>query len=370
MDQQRLVYLVDRLNEGKATDEELVEYNAYLNSRIAHEGDWDVRLGDEQKAKAELLARIEKGMPLVKVKRIWPRIAAAASILLVCSAGVWFYARQPHTEQVAKVQQDIAPGHNQATLTLANGKKIVLTKGLNGLLATQGKTNINATGNNIVYNTNKAPLSTGEGQGGEGYNTLSTTRGEQSPYPLVLADGTKVWLNAESSIKFPAAFNGKERVVQVTGEAYFEVVHNAKQPFKVLTATQTINDIGTSFDVNAYTDEAKAHTTLIEGSVEVNHLVLRPGQETDGGQVKTANLAEVTAWKNGKFHFEGQDIRTIMRQLARWYDIDVSYEGAVSNKVFYAGISRQRNISAVLNLLEQTQGIHFKIEGRRVTISE
>lgn len=297
-------------------------------------------------------------------KRRLPWIAAA-SIILVSGAAAWFllHRQAGPAEQQLVQQHDIAPGHNQATLTLASGKKIILTKGLNGLLATQGQTHINATANTIVYQAGakEQPIS---------YNTLSTARGEQSPYPLVLADGTKVWLNAESSITFPAAFNSRERIVKVTGEAYFEVVHDPAHPFKVQTPTQTIEDIGTAFDVNCYSDEPAPKTTLVQGSVKVNNLILQPGQQTDGRAITSARLSEVTAWKDGTFRFSDENIQTLMRQLARWYDIDVAYQGPVSKEGFNARISRSQPISVILNALQRTGSIHFKIAGRRVTVIE
>jgi hypothetical protein len=299
-----------------------------------------------------------------KTRRLWPRIAAAASILIALSAGGYFVLHQKHEQQTAQlIKNDIAPGHNQATLTLANGKKIVLTKGLQGLIAQQGKTNINATDNNITYTSSKNADQVS-------YNTLSTARGEQSPYPLVLPDGSKVWLNAESSITFPTAFNGNERIVKITGEALFEVKHNAAQPFKVQTDKQTIEDIGTTFDVNAYADEAVTRTTLVEGSVKVNKLTLSPGQQTDGNSIKTVNVKRFIAWKNGDFDFEDENIQTVMRELARWYNIDFRYEGKISAEGFNAQLSRSKNISSILHLLENTKGVHFKVEGRRVTVIE
>jgi transmembrane sensor len=202
------------------------------------------------------------------------------------------------------------------------------------------------------------------------YNTLSTAIGEQSPYPLILSDGSKVWLNAQSSITFPTAFNGKERIVKIIGEALFEVAHNTKQPFKVLTDKQTIEDIGTTFDVNAYADEPTAKTTLIEGKVKVNGMFLEPGQQSDGSHIKTVNTKRFIAWKSGDFYFEDDNIQTVMRQLSRWYNIEISSEGDVTTNGFNAQISRSKNISAILHILENTKGVHFKIEGRRVTVIE
>jgi transmembrane sensor len=318
--------------------------------------------------KQEILKNIYalSGIIPLKKQHLWPRIAAAASIVLALSAGGYFllHKPQPKTETARLIKNDIAPGHNQATLTLAGGKKIILTKGLSGTLAKQGQTIINATKNNIIYN---AKNKTGDQFS---YNTLTTARGEQSPYPLVLADGTKVWLNAESSITFPTAFNQKERIVKVTGEAYFEVAHNAKQPFKVQTAGQTIEDIGTRFNVNAYTDESATRTTLIEGVVKVNRKLLAPGQQCDGKTVKQVNASQSIAWKNGDFDFDDDKITTVMRQLARWYDVDVQYEGNLTTEGFNAQISRRQNISVVLKALERTNGVRFKIEGRRVTVMQ
>jgi len=294
----------------------------------------------------------------------WPRIAAAASIVLALSAGGYFLLRkqQPAQQTARLFKNDIAPGHNQATLTLANGKKIVLTTGLTGILAKQGQTQINVSQNNIIYN---AKNQTGDQIS---YNTLSTARGEQSPYPLVLADGTKVWLNAESSITFPTAFNQKERIVKITGEALFEVAHNPKQPFKVQAANQTIEDIGTQFDVNAYINEPNTRTTLIEGSVKINEILLKPGEQYDGKKITAVNTAQVVAWKDGKFRFIDDNIQTVMRQLSRWYNIDVYYTGTANSEGFNAKISRNQNISVILSALERTNGVHFKIEGRRVTV--
>jgi len=301
-------------------------------------------------------------------KRVWKiRSFAAAAVFAGLTIGGYFllHKQQPAQQTARLYKNDIAPGHNQATLTLSNGKKIILTKGLSGLLAQQGQTQINVSQNNIIYD---AKNQTGDQIS---YNTLSTARGEQSPYPLVLADGTKVWLNAESSITFPTGFNGAVRIVKITGEAYFEVVHNDKQPFKVQTDKETIEDIGTHFDVNAYADETH-RTTLIEGAVKVNGTPIKPGEQAiivnNSITVKKVNTGQFIAWKNGDFDFENDQITTVMRQLSRWYDIDVNYQGPANTEGFHAQISRHQNISVILQALERTNGVHFKIEGRRVTI--
>jgi ferric-dicitrate binding protein FerR (iron transport regulator) len=208
------------------------------------------------------------------------------------------------------------------------------------------------------------------------YNTLSTVRGQESPYPLVLSDGTKVWLNAESSITYPIAFNGKERSVKITGEAYFEVVHNTVQPFKVEVKGQTIEDIGTAFNINAYDDEPNMKTTLISGSVKINSsTVLHPGQQAiQSGpaiRVKDVDTEGAIAWKNGYFLFDYESLESIMRRISRWYNVDVAYEpGQQITTGFLGSMTRYTNVSEVLNALEAAGKVKFKIEGRKITVSK
>jgi len=372
MDELQFKALLEKYTKGNCTPEELALLESWYKTRSTKD-----RLpapeAQELKNYKDLIWQdiagktgIDQNTPTTKTYRLWPRIAAAASILIACSIGGYFilHKEKPVQQTATLIKNDIAPGHNQATLTLANGKKIILTKGMSGQIAIQNNTTINATQNTITYNAKN------QAEDQVSYNTMTTARGEQSPYPLILADGTKVWLNAESSITFPTAFNQKERIVKITGEAFFEVKHNDRQPFKVQTSKQTIEDIGTTFDVNAYTDEAVTRTTLIEGKVKVNNLTLIPGQQTDGSSIKTVNTKRFTAWKNGDFDFEDENIQSIMRQLARWYNIEVSYEGNVSTEGITAQLIRNRNISSVLKVLENTKGVHFKVEGRRVTVIE
>ncbi len=361
--------LVERYLNGTATEAERREVEAWFEANgeslpQIYEGDETGMEAAQERTLKILQQRIRRGpAKVVPLRRLVYRYAVAASVVLAIGAATYFalQPKHPSPQTAALVRNDIAPGHNQATLTLANGKKIVLTKGLSGLLATQGKTTIRATGQDIAYNS----ASNGDQLT---YNTLSTARGEQSPYPLVLADGTKVWLNAESSITFPTAFNQRERIVKITGEALFEVAHNQKQPFKVLAANQTIEDIGTQFDVKAYNDEPTA-TTLVEGSVKVNGQLLTPGQQSTDGKIQAVDINRYIAWKNGDFDFEGDNIQAIMRELSRWYNIDVAYQGTPATG-FSAEISRSKNISAVLHMLERTKRVHFKIEERRVTVMQ
>jgi transmembrane sensor len=367
MDKYTFDQLAARIADGTATKSEVELYNAWFNA-YSDELEWkEDELGPLNDRKARLFENIEaeiKRQQPAKIIPLYYKIAIAASVALFAIGGTYYFLQQPKTSQQIAQQQphDIAPGHNQATLTLANGQKIVLTKGLSGQLAVQNSTIINATQNTITYD---AKNQTGDQFS---YNTLTTARGEQSPYPLVLADGTKVWLNAESSITFPTAFNGKERIVKLTGEAYFEVRHNNQQPFRVQTANQTIEDIGTSFNINAYMNEPVSRTTLLEGVVKVNGLLLKPGQQSDGKHIETVDTDEAVAWKNGNFQFDNADIKTVMRQLIRWYDVTIEYQGNLANIHYTGTVPRRSNISAVLKMLKETGGTDYKIEGKTVTI--
>lgn len=309
------------------------------------------------------------------VRRMYTvRFAAAASVLVLLSFGTYYFFRSRIADQIAQNNKNILPGSNKAILTLSNGQQIILTNAKNGQLGTQGGTAINKTADGkVVYNTATSTAAAIV------YNTLSTPRGGQ--YHLTLADGTDVWLNAASSIRYPVAFTGKERKVEVTGEAYFEVVHNDKMPFRVSVNNQTIEDIGTHFDVDAYTDEPLMATTLLEGSVRVANdsksVTLIPGEQAQVKQgVANANIMildhvdtdDVIAWKNGLFQFNKASIETVMRQVSRWYNVDISYaDNKIPANTFTGNISRSSNISQLLDILSYA-GVHFKIEKNKITV--
>jgi ferric-dicitrate binding protein FerR (iron transport regulator) len=315
----------------------------------------------------------------------WRNVAAAAVVILILAAGSYFIFNKNNSQkQIAqshsqKFYNDITPGGNKAILTLANGSQIVLDSAAVGTLANQGNVKIiKLDSGQLAYNGPQTKEILTE----ISYNTISTPRGGQ--YQLTLSDGTKVWLNAASSLRFPASFVGKERKVELTGEGYFQVVHNSTQPFTVSVNGMEVHDIGTAFNINAYRDEPVIKTTLISGGVRVTELktrnskLLKPGQQalvslTDDQNpehitIKPADIAEAIGWKNGKFQFgEGTDIATIMRQIARWYDVDVEYKGKITGHIG-GSISRNVNASKVLNMLEKTGSVKFKIEGKKVIV--
>lgn len=302
-----------------------------------------------------------KVIPLGNRRWIW---YAAASMVLLLGSGA-YYLHRVKTQTETTIIADVPPGGNKAVLTLANGQKVVLDSLANGVIAQQGSTSVDKVGSGLTYKIND--------DGGLALmNTLTTPRGGQ--YTLRLPDGTRVWLDAASSITYPTAFTGKERRVKITGQVYLEIAHNAAQPFITEVDGMEIKDIGTAFNINAYNDEASVKITLVTGAVAVGAQVLQPGQQFiltggNGEVIDHADLDEALAWKNGKFLFgEKTDIATIMRQLARWYDVDVKYEGQVG--VHFGGsISRQVNVSKVLDKLALTGDVKFRIEGRTIIVT-
>lgn len=321
--------------------------------------------------------------PVVKLSS-WHKVrwAAAAVFLLMLSYGV--YKLLPSSKPLAvpdnilakiDAAKDVLPGGNRAVLTLADGTSILLDSASNGTIASQGSVKvIKLNTGQLVYN------STDGGAISVSYNTLTTPLGGQ--YQVTLQDGTIVWLNSGSSLRYPTVFAGAERRVEITGEAYFEVAKNPNQPFKVKINLSSgeggeIDVLGTHFNINAYEDEATVKTTLLEGSVNINHSnttsQLKPGQQLQLSKqghveiVNKADLEETMAWKEGRFQFENADIHYIMRQIARWYDVEVEYKGEITRH-FGGVISRNENVTKVLNLLELTGEVNFKVAGKKIIV--
>lgn len=303
------------------------------------------------------------------------RVATAAALVLVTSV-VYFQNKPVHVPQqkITKsvVLNDALPGGNKATLTLANGKTIILDDAQNGILARQANVNVKkAKDGQLIYHVIGHPPSDQMPR----LNTISTPRGGQ--YQVVLPDGSKVWLNAASSLKFPTLFKNKTREVELTGEAYFEVAKNAAMPFKVKSGSGEVEVLGTHFNVMAYADEAEMKTTLLEGAVKIKSgsgsEMLRPGEQAvlnESGLIKKiahANVDEEVAWKNGLFQFDDTDIQTVMRQASRWYDLDISYEGTIPLQRFTGRISRNVRASGFLSMLEY-MGLNFRIQGKSIVI--
>ncbi|WP_431214134.1 FecR family protein [Puia sp. P3] len=347
-----------------------------------------------------------RGGPFFFLRRPLVKRFAAAAVVLVAIAGTWFFLHTPKsTPAVATVPPKattIKPGTNRAILTPANGQQIVLDDAQKGVLGQQGKTRVikldsgqlayadadgpNAgaagnpagTGNPGTAGTNAGTAGNQAGTPGTTailFNTIATPRGGQ--YQVTLPDHTRVWLNAESSLRFPTAFTGKQRTVELTGEAYFEVAPNKNQPFLVRAGSTETRVLGTQFNVMAYGDEGPVKTTLLEGSVQMGrgqaNALLVPGQQGQwdaaAGKMATrmVNTRQVTAWKDGYYYFDRTPVQSVMRQIARWYDVKIVYQGQAPKDEIVGKIPRTADVSEVLHVMELI-GIRFKIEGRTITV--
>ncbi len=362
---------------GTCTEEEraLVEH-WYVNEADKRQNDHlDI---DDAEVKAVMWAELEAqsySKSSGRIVRSWYPYAAA--LVMALGMGLFYYKKMPATEVIPQLVSDvIEPGKHRATLTLANGKKIILSDVANGELARQAGAVIRKSADGqLVYDLQQSEAKANSAiNSAESTNILTTTRGEE--YQVILPDGSKVWLNAASTLHFPAAFNGSERSVELIGEAYFEIAKDTKRPFIVKSRQLKVEVLGTHFNVMSYKDEEVIKTTLLEGAVQVslsnNYRVLKPGQQaivstTNQIAVRETDTEAAVAWKNGYFKFDKQDIRFIMRQLARWYDIDVVYEGVIPSDLFVGKIRRRENIKEVLKIFELSQ-IRYQIKGRKIII--
>lgn len=314
-----------------------------------------------------------------KIILMRPSLKYAAAVILVAALGAYVYINKTKKPDVAvvnpltPVQTDLQPGGNKATLTLAGGQTITLDNAGNGNIATQGNTTVIKTADGqLAYNNPGKDANVY-------YNTVSTPKGGQ--YQLTLADGTKIWMNAASMLRFPTAFTGKERLIELNGEAYFEVAKNAQAPFIVKTKSgTTVQVLGTHFNIMAYSDEKDTKTTLLEGAVKVacgaSEATIKPGQQalslinnaTASISInKAASISEAIAWKNGVFEFNNADLKMVMRQIARWYDVDITYEGNLPEKVFTGSMARNLNAADLLSGIEFI-GVKFKIDGKKIVV--
>jgi ferric-dicitrate binding protein FerR (iron transport regulator) len=365
--------LLQRYANGTASAQERLLYEEWY-SQLHSEN--HAQLSEQELALAEqqLLHSLQQQIQPAPVKRIrWRRWTVAASLLLLATATALFLSRNmahKETGQQAGLTA-IQPGKNNATLTLPNGQQIQLSDAQSGVV-------INT--NSLAY-TDGTALEAGLSNTGISGNPVLTARTPRGgTYQFTLNDGTKVWLNADSKLQFTAVFTGSERKVSLAGEAFFEVAKDAKRPFIVESNGQELKVLGTSFNMNAYGDEPFITTTLVEGSVQVkasgdgSPVVLQQGQQSlvAGGNVRArqadaADIEQAVAWKNGDFIFDA-DIQTIMKQVARWYDVEVSYKGVIPTEEFVGKIARSKSITQVLKILESTNSVHFEIKERRITV--
>ncbi len=406
MQETRLTYLFNRYFDKTASPEEREEFLSLVDqddNEIEIHKLMETSYKDfkpkhqpfDAAARERMLTAIVETQPIEeytihsKWKTLWSRIAAAAVILLVASVGVYFYkSSSPKQEtKTLTASNEIKPGKNTATLTLADGRKIVLSDAVNGELAREGGVSIQKTNDGKLIYTVDGKYSGGTSSKTTArLNTITTAAGEQ--YQVILPDGTLVWLNASSSLEYPSVFIGDNRKVKLTGEGYFEVAKVAKRkmPFIVLSKGQQVQVLGTHFNINSYPDEKSTKTTLLEGSVSVSVInnqrlssdnvvpaILKPGQQSIlmNGKTKIVQVQtdDVVAWKNGYFMFNNESLEDVMRRVSRWYDVDVAYENLSSRKItFFGTVSRFSSISQVLNILEQTGEVKFTIDGKRIIV--
>lgn len=367
--------LLAKYNQGNCSEEEgaLLE-SWYLDYK---EEMPDLSPEDLVTARAEVWAGLPVHQRQRKVSRLWPRIVAAASVILCIAAGWWFFQMNQKVKPLTSKEMaaKILPGGNKAVLTLADGSEISLTDVANGKLASQQ--GIIITKNKDGQLEYRIDPASGDLTKEQRFNTISTPAGGQ--YQIILPDGTKVWLNAASSLKYPTAFAGQERKVILKGEGYFEVTHDRSRPFKVQSNDQIVEVLGTHFNISAYENDGEVKTTLLTGKVQVKtqhnnaSAILKPGEQSilENNAIKIAAVMtdDVVAWKNNSFVFNNEKLGSIMRKIARWYDVEVICPPDLAESVFVGSGSRDKSLDWTLNNLELTGTIHFKVEGRRVTVT-
>jgi transmembrane sensor len=410
-----IIDLYYRSTSGKLSEEEQVELSGWLNKYPSYATHLK-QLFDNEEFNQELSKRSpaslaaldnqlysaiqsaihteQKIIPAVHLvhllKTAWFRYAAAIILIIGLGSAIYFQSAQKEKAVItetkpASIKKDIAPGFNRAVLTLSNGEKVELN---NNTIETISDGNLSIKNNSgqLTYSpipsvggvdpsagSNKEDIMR-RGRGGSGYNTMSTPRGGQ--YQLTLSDGTKVYLNAASSITYPTVFNNKTREVSITGEAYFEIKTIKEKPFTIHTEKELITVLGTSFNINSYKDEPLSKTSLIEGSIKIkpaftkaltDEVIIKPGQAYQEGKIIETNIEKDIAWKNGYFNFDGADLPTVMRQLSRWYDLEIKYEKQIPKVEFVGEMTRNITLQSVLKILEGA-GVKFKVENRTLTV--
>lgn len=400
MKNSRLQFLLKLLVDQDINEQELEEL-AHLLRQPGNEeaidaqlkSTWD-NIGAEAEPSSSLYHKItddprfaaalnqEKALQIKPIGRgkLW--YYAAATILICCSIGLgaYFYQSNWGNSQTAKglayarLPKASTTSKQQVTLTLSNGKELILDEAANGKIVTEDQVSItkNKDGQ-LVYDLSKAV-----DHGELAYNTITTPIG--SNYQVILSDGTKVWLNAKSSLKFPVVFKGNQRRVELSGEAYFEVAHNKQQPFLLTAKEMTVQVLGTHFNVAAYDDDPTVKASLLEGSIKAKYqtssLLLKPGQQAllknKLGTLTQLNFEadEVMDWKNGYFIFRNEPIDEIMKKISRWYHIEVNYQGRLSQEAFGGKYLKSNSLEELLSSLELTGTVKFKVEGRRVTVMQ
>ncbi|WP_127132865.1 FecR family protein [Pseudoflavitalea rhizosphaerae] len=376
MPTERIQYLARQFFNNSCTPEEKEELAAWINMpgndgplRELLRNAWEEHTPNTDMPE-DMSNRLLKTMFREKRKTVrvhYLRWAAAAAVVIIAFMAGWWLPKKEKPVQPIVENSIVGPGSNGAILTLADGSKMVLDSIGNGVIARQGNTSVSINNGQLVYDA-------AAGAGTTGFNTMTTPKGRQ--FQLVLPDGTNVWLNAASSITYPTSFSGNERKVSVTGEAYFEVAKNATQPFRVSipdNKSHTIDVLGTHFNVNAYNDAGYISTTLLEGKIKVGQAILQPGDQANSvgnypaRVIQGMDLAYVMAWKNGLFHFNQTSLQLVMKQLERWYNIDVQYAGSPPELRINGKMDRGLNLQDILLWLSKNN-VRTEMKGKTVIV--
>jgi transmembrane sensor len=367
--------LLEKYKAGKCTPEEILLVQKWFH-HLGEAESSELTEEDLIIAKKIMWAGMRSSMRKSRIATLWLPLTAAVAIIIIISLGLYVYKAKDVITMPAMVRvrhmNDVAPGGNKAVLTLANGSTVILDNAKNGTLANQGSISIRKLEDGqLTYDASKLQTATQNSQL-TAYNTVSTPRGGE--YQVVLPDGTRVWLNAASSLRFPVSFSASERKVELKGEAYFEVAKDITKPFHVAVNGTQVEVLGTHFNIMAYEDENSIKTTLLEGSVKISKgersEIIKPGQQAivnENIKVAMVDTENVVAWKNGLTVFRNADIKSIMRQISRWYDVEVVYNGEVPDRLFTGKIPRNANISKIFRVLE-LNNIHFKVENKKITV--
>ncbi|MBB5634573.1 hypothetical protein HDE68_000458 [Pedobacter cryoconitis] len=383
-DKEKISELAEKWRRGTITAEEKIAFDTWYNSFDDTELTIAGTSGNPGAYLNKAISdRLDIRHPKRKITKLKYSFLAAAIVLLVSGLVLYGTMLKSPADQSKKNSLAISaikPGGDKAILTLANGQKISLTDTATGEIAEQSGIVVTKTAKGqLIYTVKKSAVANSADQALQ-FNTIETPMGGQ--YQVNLPDGTKVWLNAASSLKYPTQFAGNERRVQLTGEGYFEVSKDKKRPFIVVTDQQQVQVLGTHFNVNAYKEENAIKTTLLEGIVRVSKTgsqqnesmskCLKPGEQATLKQasfhVDQVDVNHVVAWKNGYFTFEDEDLEVSMRKLGRWYNVSISYQGKFDNISFGGTISRSKSLAEVIKILEITRKMKFKVEGRRIIV--
>jgi transmembrane sensor len=386
---QRTIFLITRFIDGTIDFAELQELDSWRKGSSENENLFQELTNPEMQDQAiKKMQHYNTAGSLDKIKQIiednnnqrkiismrWLKILAAATTVAIASVLIFTYKLHKSSNEIVSLKphpQYIAPGSDKAVLTLANGKKIIINQRGTGIVAVQSGVQINNTIDGKIIYTEANQLT----QNMIEFNTIETPKAGK--YQLQLPDGTKVWLNADTKLHYPVAFKGKERTVELNGEAYFEVAKDKSKPFSVFSNGQKVTVLGTHFNINSYKDEGHIRTTLVEGSVQVSFgnakEILKPGQQSSlrNGEIKVskADIHLAIAWKDGQLAFLRTDLKSVLRQIARWYDIEVEYVGKVPDFTISGDVSRDADLSAMLEILK-LYDVHFIQQGRKLIITE